>query len=96
MVHTRSCLFQHKLLDFVALRTTGFVFLLLLSSLLQKHKTCRPQSNKIMQFVLEKTRTSVERRQGPGRATAAYLAAGQDAEVIYLVPLSPTQSSPPL
>ena len=27
-----------------------------------------------------------------GRATAAYLAAGQDAEVIYLVPLSPTQS----
>ena len=28
-----------------------------------------------------------------GRATAAYLAAGQDAEVIYLVPLSPTQSS---
>ena len=26
-VHTRSCLFQHKLLDFVALRPTGFVFL---------------------------------------------------------------------
>ena len=49
-----SYLFQRKLPDFVVLRLTGFVFLLLLSSLLQKHKTCRPQSNKIKQFVLEK------------------------------------------
>ena len=60
-----SSLFQHKLLDFVALRPTGFVFLLLFIEKKQKHKTCRPQSNKIKQFVLEKTRTSVERRQGP-------------------------------
>ena len=60
-----SYLFQRKLPDFVVLRLTGFVFLLLLSSLLQKYKTCRPQSNKIKQFVLEKTRTSADRRQGP-------------------------------
>ena len=63
-LHTRSCLFQHKLLDFVVLRTTGYVFLLLLSSLLQKHKTCRPQSNKIKQFVLEKVRQAEGQRAG--------------------------------
>ena len=60
-----SYLFQRKLPDFVVLRLTGFVFLLLLISLLQKHKTCRPQSNKIKQFVLEKKRTSADPRQGP-------------------------------
>ena len=59
-----SYLFQHKLPDFVVLRLTGFVFLLLLSSLLQKHKTCRPQSNKIKQFVLEKGREAEGRGAG--------------------------------
>ena len=59
-----ASLFQHKLPDFVVLRLTGFVFLLLLSSLLQKHKTCRPQSNKIKQFVLEKGREAEGRGAG--------------------------------
>ena len=61
-----SYLFQPKLPDFVVLRLTGFVFLLLLSSLLQKHKTCRPQSNKIKQFVLEKGREAEGRGAGLG------------------------------
>ena len=60
-----SYLFQRKLPDFVVLRLTGFVFLLLLSSLLQKHKTCRPQSNKIKQFALEKVREAEGRIAGP-------------------------------
>ena len=72
-----ASLFQHKLPDFVVLRLTGFVFLLLLSSLLQKHKTCRPQSNKIKQFVLEKTRTSVDRRQGPATSTIRQIEGGK-------------------
>ena len=59
-----ASLFQHKLPDFVVLRLTGFVFLLLLSSLLQKHKTCRPQSNKIKQFALEKGREAEGRGAG--------------------------------
>ena len=63
-----SYLFQRKLPDFVVLRLTGFVFLLLLSSLLQKHKTCRPQSNKIKQFVLEKG--SEAEGQGAGLVAA--------------------------
>ena len=51
-----SFLFQRKLLDFVVLRLTDFVFLLLLSCVLQKHKTCRPQNNKIKQFEKERRR----------------------------------------
>ena len=57
-----SYLFQCKLLDFVVLRPTGFVFLLLLSCVLQKNKTCRPQNNKIKQFVKEKERRREGRR----------------------------------